>query len=112
MKVADINKDEIMNMLGSILGEDKKDSVGALLNSIDTQKSNSKSDDAQTLNTAEIMSKMARVMDKLQHTGNKHEFALLSAIRPYMRDSRKTKVDTCLKMLQVVSVVNEMKKEG
>ena len=109
--MADINKEEIMNMLGNILGDDKKGAVDSLLTSMNTQKTVS-DDNAQILNTAEIMTKMTRVMEKMKNSGNKPEFALLSAIRPYMRDSRKTKVDTCLKMLQVVNVVNEMKNEG
>lgn len=114
--MADIDKDSLINMIGGIIGEDKKGAVESIVNSIDSGKapkaSPVASDNTQIINTAEIMTKMARVMDKLNHTQNNREFALLSAIRPYVRDTRKSKVDTCLKMLQVVNVMNEMKKEG
>ena len=112
--MADIDKEGIVNMLGNILGEDKKDAVDSLLNSLGTSSNDGDgdTDNSQLLNTAEVMTKMTRVMDKLNHTKNNKEFALLSAIRPYMRETRRSKVDTCMKMLQVVSVINEIKKEG
>ena len=62
--------------------------------------------------TKELMSKMTGVIDKLNRTKNNREFILLSAVRPYMRSSRRGTIDTCLKLLQVVNVVNEMKKES
>lgn len=113
--MADIDKEGLINMLGSLVGEDKKSTVESLVNSIDSQASdshNDTSDNSQFINTAEVMSKMTRVMEKLNRTKDNREFALLSAIRPYVRDERKSRVDTCLKMLQVVNVVNEIKKEG
>lgn len=114
--MADIDKEGLMNMLGSILGEDKKSTVDSLVNSFDSQNSSSSGDGAvnasELIDTAEMMTKISRVMEKLNHTKNNREFALLSAIRPYVRDTRKGTVDTCLRMLQMVNVVNEIKKEG
>ena len=112
--MADIDKDNLMNMLGSIIGDDKKDSVSSLLGSLgaSSESISGSTDNSQILNSAEVMAKMTRVMEKLNHTKDNREFALLSAIRPYVRENRKTKLDTCLKMLQVVNVMNEMKKEG
>ena len=111
--MADIDKEGLMNMLGGLLGEDKKGAVESIMNSVgnDSQGSGSPNN-ADAINTAELMTKMTRIMDKLNRTKDNREFALLSAIRPYVRDQRKNKVDTCLKMLQVVNVMNEIKKEG
>ena len=110
--MADIDKESLMNMLGGLIGDDKKETVDSLLNSLGSQSSDSKADNSQAINTVEMMSKMTRVMEKLNSTRDNREFALLSAIRPYMRDDRRSKVDTCMKMIQVVNVMNEIKKEG
>ena len=110
--MADIDKEGLMNMLGSLIGDDKKESVDSLLSSIGTQSTGGASDNPQIINTAEMMSKMTKIMEKLGNTRDNREFALLSAMRPYMRNDRRSKVDTCLKMLQVVNVMKEMKKEG
>jgi len=107
--MADIDKEGLMNMLGGLIGDEKKGAVESLMNSFDSPKS--ESDGSEFINTAELMTKMTRVMDKLNHTRDNREFQLLSAIRPYVRDQRRGRVDTCLKMLQVVSVMNELKKE-
>lgn len=115
--MADFDKESLMNMLGGLVGEDKKGTVESLLNSIGDKKSKSSptlppTDFGAEINTAELMAKMTGVMDKLKHSRNNREVVLLSAIRPYLRDERKSKADACLKLLQVVSVMNEIKKEG
>lgn len=114
--MADFDKESLMNMLGGLVGEDKKGAVESLINSIDGNKSGnapplSSTDFGAEINTAELMAKMTGVMDKLKHSRNNREVVLLSAIRPYLRDERKSKADACLKLLQVVSVMNEIKKE-
>lgn len=107
--MADIDKDSLMNMLGGLIGDDKKDAVESLMGSFNTQRN--EPDNSEFINTAELMTKMTRIMDKLNHTKDNREFQLLSAIRPYIRDQRKGRLDSCLKMLQVVNVMNELKKE-
>lgn len=109
--MADIDKDGLLNMLGGILGDEKKGNVDALLSSLGSSSSSESGvNNSELINTAEVMTKITRVMDKINHTKDNREFALLSAIRPYMRDNRRNKVDTCMKMLQILNVMNEMKK--
>ena len=107
--MADIDKDSLMNMLGGLIGDDKKGAMESLMGSFGSQ--NSETNNSEFINTAELMAKMTRVMDKLNHTKDNREFQLLSAIRPYIRDQRKGRLDTCLKMIQVVNAMNELKKE-
>lgn len=111
--MAEIDKESIANMLGSILGEDKKNTVNSLLDSLGgSETQNSPQNNSELLDSAEIMAKMTKVLGKLNNTKNNRDFALLYAIRPFMRAGRQGKIDTCLKMLQAVTVINEIKKEG
>lgn len=115
--MADLDKDSIINMIGSILGENKSSSQDNISQSDAnvSQKnmfSGSLSDNnssSDLLDTAMLMSKMTDVVGKLNQSKNNREFALLSAVKPYMRDDRKGKIDTCLKILQVVNVINTIK---
>ena len=116
-QMADLDKDSIINMIGSILGENKSSSQDNISQSDAnmSQKnmfSGSFSDNnssSDLLDTAMLMSKMTDVVGKLNQSKNNREFALLSAVKPYMRDDRKGKIDTCLKILQVVNVINTIK---
>lgn len=119
--MADFDKDNIMNMLGSILQDEKSplkniinSSVGNT-NTTDNEKNqfsfpqNTKSENPDLLDTATLMAKMTDIVGKLNQTKNNREFALLSAVKPYMREERKPKIDTCLRILQVVNVLSTMK---
>lgn len=115
--MADFDKESIMNMINSLIGETntKKDGFSDTKDvneSISDNINSSFPDNSDFYNTAEIMSRMTGIIDKLNRTKNNREFMLLSAVRPYMRSSRRGKIDTCMKLLQVVNVVNEMKKES
>ena len=121
--MADFDKESIMNMINSLIGEanakkegfsDTNNDNGSVSdNNIPFFSGNSdNSANSDFYNTAEIMSRMTGIIDKLNRTKNNREFMLLSAVRPYMRSSRRGKIDTCMKLLQVVNVVNEMKKES
>lgn len=114
--MADLDKDSIINMIDSILGENKgtaqtpptqninSDAVKNLFSSAPT-----KNDTSDLLDTTALMAKMTEIVGKLNQTKNNREFALLSAVKPYMREERKPKIDTCLRILQVVNVLNTMK---
>ena len=111
--MADLDKDSIINMIGSILGENKSSSQDNISQSdANVSQKNMFSDNdssSDLLDTAMLMSKMTDVVGKLNQSKNNREFALLSAVKPYMRDDRKGKIDTCLKILQVVNVINTIK---
>ena len=114
--MADLDKDSIINMIGSILGDNKNSSQTAssptdASESLKDVVSNSSSNEnsADLLDTAMLMSKMGDIVGKLNQSKNNREFALLSAIKPYMRYGRKGKIDACLKIIQVVNVINTIK---
>lgn len=115
--MADFDKDSLINMIGSILGDGKTAPNGgsepapinteALKNTLSGV--TAKNDTSDLLDTAALMAKVSDIVGKLNQTKNNREFALLSAVKPYMREERKPKIDTCLRILQVVNVLNTMK---
>ncbi len=112
--MADFDKEGLLNMLGSIIGDNS--SSGSDSDSDENKNINFNSsqleNNSELLDTAELMSKMTNMVDRLNRSKNNREFVLLSALKPYMRSSRRGKIDTCLKLLQVMNVFGEMKKES
>ena len=112
--MADFDKDSIMNLLSGILGEDKKESISDVIDTVSNSmpKENTgaapKSNDS-LFDTAAVMSQMTNIMSKVNSAKNGREYNLLTAIRPYMRETRQPKLDSCMKMLQVVSIIGEFR---
>ena len=115
--MADFDKDSIMNLLGGLLGEDKKESISNIVDSVSNAmpsetvnnlNSEKKSNDS-LLDTAAIMSQMTNIMSKVNNAKNGREYNLLTAIRPYMRETRQPKIDSCMKILQAVSIIGEFR---
>ncbi len=126
--MADFDKDSLMNILNSLISNNKGSDTNAssfenvqnvqnVQNMQDIQENgntdfSSFSADPELLNTAEIMTKMTGLIDRMNRCKNNREFVLLSALRPYMRTARRGRIDACLKVLQVINVFNDMKKES
>ncbi len=108
--MADFDKDGLMNILNSIIGENKTSDTNNVEN--ENKDFSSYSANPELLNTAEIMTKMTSVIDRMNRCKNNREFVLLSALRPYMRTARRGRIDACLKVLQVINVFNDMNKES
>ena len=111
--MADFDKDSVMNLLGGLLGEDKKDSISEVIDSvaggmpktggdINSPKSND-----SLFDTAAVMSQVTSLMSKVNNARNGREYNLLTAIRPYMREARQPKIDSCMKIIQAISIIGE-----
>lgn len=108
--MADFDKDGLMNILNSLMSDNK--TSGTNQNEDDSTDYSSNYLNSELLNTAEIMTKMTGLIDKMNRCKNNKEFVLLSALKPYMRAARRGHIDSCLKVLQIVNVFNDMKKES
>lgn len=108
--MADFDKDGLMNILNSLMSDNKtSDTKQSEEGSMDYS---SYSSNSEFLNTAEIMTKMTGLIDRMNRCKNNKEFVLLSALKPYMRAARRGHIDSCLKVLQIINVFNDMKKES
>lgn len=96
----DINK--MMEMLSKM---DKSElekgfaKASEILNNNETNNEGSSSIDMET------MAKMKNIMDSMKNSGNDPRANLLESLKPYLKDSRKDKVDQYVKMLNVSKAV-------
>jgi hypothetical protein len=112
--MADIDKDSIMNILGNLLGEDKKETASQMVDAVSNAVSKPQEQErpktggtASLFDTNAIMGHMTDFMGKMNNAKNSREYSLLNAIRPYMRETRAPKIDSCLKIVQAISILNE-----
>ena len=123
--MAEFDKNLVMGMLQSLLGEGEQKNLSAENPISDSSQSSASSaqpvslpvspsekDVDDLMNTAEIMSRFTDIMGRFRQANNTREAALLSALRPYLRASRQPKVDTMLRALQAYRVFSEMKKSN
>ncbi len=123
--MAEFDKNLVMGMLQSLLGEGEQKNLSAENPISDSSQSSvssaqpvslpvspSEKDVDDLMNTAEIMSRFTDIMGRFRQANNTKEAALLSALRPYLRASRQPKVDTMLRALQAYRVFSEMKKSN
>ena len=108
--MADFDKDGLMNILNSLMSDNKTSGTNQSEDGSTDYSSNSLN--SELLNTAEIMTKMTGLIDKMNRCKSNKEFVLLSALKPYMRAARRGHIDSCLKVLQIINVFNDMKKES
>ena len=113
--MADIDKNMIMGMLQNLLGDGEQKTTEASEPNPTEQTVSlpvipSAKDTDDLLNTAAMMARFTDIMGKLQTAGNSKEATLLTALRPYLRESRQPKVDTMLRAIQAFRVFSEMKK--
>lgn len=88
--------DEMKNILSSLSNNN---------NGNDTKSSSSEESRQNNDNTSSIdmetMLKMKSIMDKMKNTGNDPRANLLMSLKPYLKDSRKDKVDQYIKMINM-----------
>ena len=120
--MADFDKDGIMSILGGLLGGDKAAEASGLVDKVakamspsgaeySAPVSSAPASNDTLFDTTEIMGHITNIMGKLNNAKNTKDYHLFNAIRPYVSDVRQPKVDTCLKIVQAVSIMNEFKKD-
>ncbi len=60
----------------------------------------------------ETMMKLAKIMNTMNSTQNSASTNLLYALKPFLRESKKEKVDQYAQFLKMSSILNEMNKSG
>ena len=78
--------------------------------------SDSYMDSSANLNSStldpETMLKMMQLMQAINSSSNSASTNLLYALKPFLRDSKKEKVDQCANFLKMSTVLQEMNKSG
>ena len=106
--MAEIDTNSIMDMINSLVSGDKKEELSSVINSLTGGgEKESSSSDPTLFDTTQMMGQLTNIMSKVNNAKNSNSYTLFTALRPYIREERKTKLDSCLKILQAVNILNE-----
>mgnify|MGYP000428371964 FL=1 len=94
---------KVNDLLSSLKSTDKSSS------SNDSSSSESTSDNNIDINT---MLKIKEMMDKINSSHNDKRSNLLLALKPYLRESRQTKLDQYMKLLNMAPLLEMFKNDG
>ena len=114
--MSDDLSDLIKNFSNSNIDMNK---VNDLLSSLkSTDKSSSSNDSSSSENTSpnnidiNTMLKIKEMMDKINSSHNDKRSNLLLALKPYLRESRQTKLDQYMKLLNMAPLLEMFKNDG
>ncbi len=88
-------------------GSDKKDDTSSNV----TGNENRSSFDSSSIDFETIM-KMKSIMDKMKGSGNDPRANLLLSLKPYLKESRKEKIDQYIKLFSMSKVMEIFKETG
>mgnify|MGYP003503264576 FL=1 len=100
---SNIDMNKVNDLLSSLKSTDKSSS------SNDSSSSESTSDNNIDINT---MLKIKEMMDKINSSHNDKRANLLLALKPYLRESRQTKLDQYMKLLNMAPLLEMFKNDG
>lgn len=100
---SNIDMNKVNDSLSSLKSTDKSSS------SNDSSSSESTSDNNIDINT---MLKIKEMMDKINSSHNDKRSNLLLALKPYLRESRQTKLDQYMKLLNMAPLLEMFKNDG
>ena len=87
------------------------DMVNNLMNMINNNSSNNKCNEENISNNTpdidiETILKMKSIIDKLNVKHDDPRSKLLNSLRPYLKDSRKNKLDQCMQLINMSKIID------
>lgn len=114
--MSDDLSDLIKNFSNSNIDMNKVNDLLSSLKSTDKSSSsnNSSSSESTSANNIDIntMLKIKEMMDKINSSHNDKRSNLLLALKPYLRESRQTKLDQYMKLLNMAPLLEMFKNDG
>ncbi len=92
---------DMMDTLKGLLGDDAEDKIKSVLESLSSDKGESKQSGGE-LDVGELM-KLKSIADQLSNTNDARSKLLLS-LKPFMRDSRQKGIDSAIKLLSLSKI--------
>ena len=96
-------------------GEDAQEKLGGILGALSGgggQAENSAQSIADDAADFEMMMKMGKVMSKMKSREPSRETALLYALKPYLKKSRREKTDSAVKIMGMLKAFSVLKESG
>lgn len=117
----DGDMNDIFQKLNSIMSDkETADNLKNIIDNFNTSSTNtSHSTDNTTENTSDIPNfdintilKIKNIMDNLNSTKNDSRTNLLLSLKPYLKESKKEKIDQYIKFLKIANVFEAMNQSG
>lgn len=109
----------LFEMLNNKGGEDSSfsnssPSLDEILNSVSPNNSSSTSnaDSDFQMPDMETITKIMKLMKSINSNSDSPSANLLYSLKPFLRDSKKDKVEQCVKILKISSIISEINKSG
>ena len=105
--------EELLNNLSQILSEKNID-INQIIENFQKNSSNEGQPNENTSSQfdPETILKLQKLTMLLKQNGNSKDEALLKALKPYMRDSRKEKIDQYIKLLHILNLLENFQELG
>ena len=106
--------EELLNKLSDILSEKNID-LNQIINSAQDsnihENSSNSNKESSNIDTDTIL-KFQKLAGLLSHNESSKDETLLKALKPYMRNSRKEKIDQYIKMLHIINMLEKFQEMG
>lgn len=106
--------EDLAKQLSDILA-DKNIDINNILESFQNNSSNENDTESQNpfdqIDTETIL-KLQKIMTLFNNKSNTSDEQLLKALKPYMRDSRKEKIDQYIRLLHIIKIFENFQKMG
>ena len=99
---------DIIKKIAETIGSN--DSIASAENTSNSEQNTNQASNSHSSNIdIETLLKIKKVMDKINNTQNSPSANLLLSLKPYLRDSRKDKVDQYIKLLNISNIMDIFK---
>lgn len=105
---------ELLNQISNLLSEKDIDLNQILENfqTNTTDENTQNTNEEQTKIDPEMILKFQKILTLLNQNKNSKDETLLRALKPYMRDSRKEKIDQYIKLLHILNLFEKFQEMG
>jgi len=105
---------ELLNQISNLLS-DKDIDLNQILENFQTNttdENTQNTSEEQTKIDPEMILKFQKILTLLNQNKNSKDETLLRALKPYMRDSRKEKIDQYIKLLHILNLFEKFQEMG
>lgn len=105
---------ELLNQISNLLS-DKDIDLNQILENFQTNttdENTQNTNEEQTKIDPEMILKFQKILTLLNQNKNSKDETLLRALKPYMRDSRKEKIDQYIKLLHILNLFEKFQEMG
>lgn len=116
----DGDMNDIFQKLNSIMSDkETTDNLKNIIDNFNTSSTNTSQASSENNSSSDIPNfdintilKIKSIMDNLNSCQNDSRFNLLLSLKPYLKDSKREKIDQYIKFLKIASVVEAMNLSG